>query len=85
MAGRVTNAQLAVMIGGTNKRLDSINGTLKEHAERLTEHDVRIAEMSVEEKHHSVNWDRLISVGVAIVTAITIGHGCNSVRSPSHV
>ena len=35
-------------------------------------HDVRIAEMSVEEKHHSVNWDRLISMGVAILQALIL-------------
>ena len=72
MAGRVTNAALAVMIDGTNKRLDSINGTLKEHAEHLAVHDVRIAEMSVEGKHRSVNWDRFINLGVAILQALIL-------------
>ena len=76
---RVTNAELAVKIDGTNERLDAINGRLKKHDERLDGHDerlgghdVKLAEMSVEEKHHSVNWDRFIQVGIAILQALIL-------------
>jgi len=79
MAGRVTNAELAVKIDGTNTRLDGINDILKKHTDRLDGHDqrlgghdVKIAEISVKEKSHSGNWDRVIGLGVGILQALIL-------------
>ena len=67
-----TIKEVLLEVQGINRRLDKMNGKIEEHEKRLGEHDVRLAELGYEEKHHSVNWDRLISLGLGILQAVII-------------
>jgi len=61
------------------RHLERLNGVLEkhsrileEHDSRLGEHEVKLAMLNQEQRHHSVNWDRVISICVAILEGVII-------------
>lgn len=69
---KVTIAEIYVAIQEVNRRLDKINGKIEQHEARLHDHDLCLSRLSDETKHHSVNWDRVINVVVAVMQFIII-------------
>ena len=61
----VTNAQILKAVGGINKRLDTLNATVKKNC-------IDIAVLKEKEEHSSTRWGYVINLLLGIVQAASI-------------
>jgi len=85
---RITIEQVYEAVQAVNARLDKMNGKIEEHDRQLRAHEVKLAELDVEQKHQvqdadfarldveqkhqSVNWDRVISFVIMLLQFIAL-------------